>query len=66
MTDAWIIAMWLSMPIATLMGYYLIEFGFWCFCACFCKVDDHFQQIHWRKISAAKDNRKTFNYKKAV
>ena len=63
MTDAWIIAMWLSMPIATLMVYHLVELGFWCFCACFGKTDN-LEQNHLRKISTA--NHKTFNYKKAV
>lgn len=44
--DAWIVAMWLSLPVAALVGYYMFEGAFWCFCWCFCKVDDYFRERH--------------------
>lgn len=50
MQDAWIIAMWLSFPVMAVSAYYVMEGMFWCFCWCFCKVDGHLQERHWRRL----------------
>jgi hypothetical protein len=47
---AWIIAMWLSMPVALVALYYLVELMFWCFCWCFCTVDNYLQERHWSRL----------------
>lgn len=43
--DAWIILMWLSLPVAFVALYYATEAAFWCFCWAFCKVDEHVQNL---------------------
>lgn len=49
---AWIILMWLSLPVAAVMCYYAVEALFWCFCWLFCKVDDRIQNWGYRKVTA--------------
>jgi len=49
--NAWIIAMWLSMPVALVALYYLVEGMFWCFCWCFCTIDNILQERHWNRLS---------------
>ncbi|NBV89554.1 MAG: hypothetical protein EBR88_08610 [Betaproteobacteria bacterium] len=51
MTWLYITAILALLPLAVLM----LEGPFWCFCWCFCKLDNALQERHWRKQIAAED-----------
>lgn len=49
-TPLWIVVVWLGLISAMMTIPLVVEGLFWCFCWCFCKVDDYFRERYMRII----------------